>query len=333
MAIGAIVGGACQFLVQAPSAHRAGFRYRFILDFADPGVRHIVKLMLPAVVGLSATQINITVDNQLASRFGNGPVSWLNYAFRLMQLPIGIFGVAIATATLAAVSHHAAQNAMAKLRNTVTSSLRLAACLTFPSTVGLIVFRKEIVKLLYERGFFLASDTVETSRVLFLYALALFAYSAVKIVVPTFYALNDTKTPVRASMFTVAVKVAINFVLIVPLGYLGLALATAIASWLNFGILLRQLLLRTGGSWGWRDYYVFLRIALSSVLMGIVALLAYRLSEQIIPLSGRWALAASLGVAIAVGVGLTLVLLRILGVEEARDLTRILTKKFSAGRS
>jgi putative peptidoglycan lipid II flippase len=111
MAVGAIVGGASQFLVQVPSARRLGWRFHFVLDVSDPGLRRIAALMLPAVVGLSATQINITVDSQLASHYGNGPVSWLNYAFRLMQLPIGLFGVAIATATTALVSHHAADNA------------------------------------------------------------------------------------------------------------------------------------------------------------------------------------------------------------------------------
>src|SRR5437867_4386522 len=249
LAIGALIGGASQFFVQVPSAHGLGFRYQFIFDFADPALRHIGRLMLPAVIGLSATQINITVDNQLASRYGDGPVSWLNYAFRLMQLPIGVFGISVATATLATVSHHAAQNAMGKLRETVASSLRLAACLTFPASVGLIVFREEIVRLLYERGRFLPGDTYQTSRVLLLYGLALFAYSAVKILVPTFYALNDTRTPVRTSMITVAVKVALNFLRSVPLQFLGLALSTAVASWMNFFLLLRQLGRRTGWKW------------------------------------------------------------------------------------
>ena len=321
MAIGALAGGASQFLVQLPSAARIGFRYRPILNFKDPGVRQIAALMLPAVIGLSATQINIVVDSQLATRFGNGPVSYLNYAFRLMQLPIGLFGVAIATTTLAAVSIHAARNNMARLRETVAGSLRLAACLTFPATVGLILFRQEIIELLYQRGRFLASDTLQTSQVLFLYALALFAYSAVKILVPTFYALNDTRTPVRFSVITVAVKVAVNFLLIIPLGFLGLALATAVASWLNFLLLARSFIRKTQPGWQPADLLVYLRIAAASLLMGLIAYVAHAGSRMLLPVRGGAGLALHLGIAIAAAMAAILPLLRLFRVEEERELS------------
>jgi putative peptidoglycan lipid II flippase len=333
MAIGALVGGMSQFFVQVPSAYRMGFRYRPILDFSDPGLRHIGKLMLPAVIGLSATQINITVDNQIASLYGNGPVSWLNYAFRLMQLPIGIFGIAIATATLATVSQHAAQNAMDKLRQTVSSSLRLAACLTFPATVGLIVFRGEIVQLLYQRGSFLPSDTLETSRVLFYYALALFAYSAVKILVPIFYALNDTRTPVRTSVITVGAKIAINLLLIVPMGFLGLALSTAIASWLNFGLLVKGLQRRTQAELHWSDLGAYGRIALASLGMGLVAALAFRAGNSLLPGSGALTLAVKLALAIAAGLVSLIPLLHAFGVEEGSELAKLVRTRLGRKRA
>jgi putative peptidoglycan lipid II flippase len=320
MAIGALVGGAGQLLVQLPSAQRLGYRYRPILDLADPKLRAIGKLMLPALVGLSATQINITVDNQLASRYGDGPISWLNYAFRVMQLPIGLFGAAVATATLASVSHHAAANATEKLSATVASSLRLAACLTFPATVGLIIFREEIVALLYQRGAFLRSDTRETSSLLFFYSLALFAYSAVKILVPTFYALGDTRTPVRTSVASVAAKIAINFALILPLGFRGLALATAAAAWLNFGLLLRSLNRKTQSRWGRAELLVYARIAGVSAAMGVLSYAVFQAARAILPIHGTVTLAADLGVAIAVGMLVTLPLLRMAQVAEANEL-------------
>ena len=326
MAIGALVGGASQFLVQIPAAYRLGYRYHFTLDFGDPGLRHIAKLMLPAVIGLSATQINITVDSQLAGLYGNGPISWLGYAFRLMQLPIGLFGVAIATATLATVSRHAAHDNMEKLQLTVTSSLRLAACLTFPSTAGLILFREEIIRLLYQRGHFLAGDTQQTGRVLFLYATALFAYSAIKILVPTFYALDDTRTPVRTSMITVAIKVAINFLLILPLGFLGLPLATAIASWLNLILLLRSFRKRMGLKWSWRGLDPYLRIACASAVMGLVSWISFRLLAGL--WSGTtWSLAVTLLAAIFVGIGSFVPLLRAFRVEEINLLTAALRRR------
>jgi putative peptidoglycan lipid II flippase len=328
MAVGAIVGGASQFLVQVPPARRLGWRFHFVLDFSDPGLRRIASLMLPAVVGLSATQINITVDSQLASHYGNGPVSWLNYAFRLMQLPIGLFGVAIATATTALVSHHAAENATDKLRDTVHSSLRLAACLTFPATVGLILFREEIVRLLYQRGSFLPADTIQTSRAVMLYSLALFGYSAVKILVPAFYALGDTKTPVRTSVTSVALKVAINFLLIIPMKFLGLVLATSLASWVNFALLLRQLNRSTGGAMRWQSLAAYLRIACASVLMGGVAELIFVGARRVLPGAGTLHLAVHLGLAMMGAMVVLLPLLGLFRVEEARELSSLLKQKF-----
>jgi putative peptidoglycan lipid II flippase len=328
MAVGAIVGGASPFLVQVPPARRLGWRFHFVLDFSDPGLRRIASLMLPAVVGLSATQINITVDSQLASHYGNGPVSWLNYAFRLMQLPIGLFGVAIATATTALVSHHAAENATDKLRDTVHSSLRLAACLTFPATVGLILFREEIVRLLYQRGSFLPADTIQTSRAVMLYSLALFGYSAVKILVPAFYALGDTKTPVRTSVTSVALKVAINFLLIIPMKFLGLVLATSLASWVNFALLLRQLNRSTGGAMRWQSLAAYLRIACASVLMGGVAELIFVGARRVLPGAGTLHLAVHLGLAMMGAMVVLLPLLGLFRVEEARELSSLLKQKF-----
>jgi len=326
MAVGALAGGLSQFLVQVPSAYRAGFRYRLALDFGDPGLRQIGRLMLPAIVGLSATQINIAVDSQIASSYGNGPVSYLNYAFRLMQLPIGLFGVAIATTTLTTVSFYAARNDLERLRSTVAGSLRLAACLTFPATVGLILFRREIITLLYQGGTFLASDTEKTSQVLMLYALALFAYSAVKILVPTFYALNDTRTPVRLSVATVAVKVAINFLLIIPLGFLGLALATAAASWLNFGLLLHSFAKRVSFQMHPRNLAVYLRIAMASAVMGLLSLLVYEGVQALVPGGGTPGLALRLGSAIFAAMGMILPLLRWFRVEEEKELSGIVSR-------
>lgn len=323
MAIGALAGGASQFIVMAPSVHRTGFRFRFDLDLSDPWLRRIGRLMLPAVVGLSATQINITVDSQIASLYGNGPVSWLSYGFRLMQFPIGVFGIAIATVTMAAVSHHAARNELSKLQQTLAGSLRLTACLTFPAAVGLILFRQEIVRLLFEGGPFLPAHTIETSRVVLLYALGLFSYSAVKILVPAFYALNDTRTPVRTSMVTVAAKIALNFALIRPLGFLGLPLATTVASWVNYGLLLKKLRQATGESFETGGLGVYLRIAFASIVMGGCALLAFHASSTICPGAGWLAQAFRLGIGMAAAMATLIPILRLLKVEEGRSLLRL----------
>jgi putative peptidoglycan lipid II flippase len=326
MAIGALLGGASQFLIMIPSAHRFGFRYHMHLDFSDPGFRQIARLMLPAVVGLSAMQINTTVDSQIASRYGDGPVSWLYYGFRLIQLPMGLFGIAIATVTLASVSHHVARNQTDKLHRTVRSSLRLAACLTFPATIGLIVFREEIVRLIYERKLFLPFDTVKTSEVVLLYSLGLFSYSAVKILVPTFYALNDTRTPVQTSVISVAAKIAINFILIGRLGFLGLPLATTIASWLNFGMLLRRFCLRTEGSMGIKELNTYFRIALASVAMGIFSLAVFRCSYFICSGPGWFPQAFRLSLAIMAAFVALFALLRMFRIDEGKDIFHMAAK-------
>lgn len=325
MAIGALVGGISQFCIMMPSAHGRGFRFRFDLCFSDPDLRNMGRLMFPAIIGLSAAQINITVDYQIAALYGNGPVSWLNYGFRLMQLPIGVFGIAIATAAMATVAHHAAQNAMEKLHQTVRSSLRLAACLTFPATVGLILFRHETVRLLYERGLFLPSDTLMTSRVVLLYALGLFSYSAVKILVPAFYALNDTWTPVRMSAITVGAKIALNILLVMPLGFLGLALATTLASTLNCVLLLRHLGRHTGSAWNQGELVAYGRIAIASLSMGCLAFLAHYATGMILPGPGFWATAGRLGAAIGIGIATLFPLLRALKVGEANEIMRMLS--------
>ena len=324
MAVGALLGGASQFLVMVPSAYGFGFRYRFALDFADPDLRHIAKLMLPAVVGLSATQINITVDLQIASTFGNGPISWLNYAFRLVHLPVGVFGIAIATVTMATVSHFASQGAHSQLHETVDSSLKLAACLTFPAMVGLILFRFEIVQLLYQRGSFLSTDTLRTGQAVLCYALGLFSYAAVKILVPTLYALDDTRAPARLSVLTVAVKIGLNLLFIIPFGFLGLALATTLSSWLNCCLLARRLHKHRRVQWSIYELEPYIRIALASLVMGLLAWLVYHGSAWVLAGSGIFVLAARLSMAILFSLISLFPLLRFFRVEEGNELFRMI---------
>ena len=324
MAIGGLAGGASQFFAMLPSAFGSGFRFRFTLDFSDPGLRQMGRLMLPAIVGLSATQINIAVDSQLASFFGNGPMSWLNYGFRLMQFPIGIFGIAIATTTMATVSHLAAQKEITKLHLTIAAGLRLAACLTLPAMVGLIIFRHEMVRLLFEGRNFLAQDTEKTSQVVLCYAFGLFSYTAVKILVPAFYAFDDARTPVRISMITVAAKIALNFALIIPFGFLGLAMGTSLASWLNCALLINHLQLKTGVHWGRTDLSEYARIILASASMGVLALIIFHASGIFFPGHTNMTLGFRLGASIMAGVFSLFPLLRIFKINEGREIVRLL---------
>ncbi len=246
MAVGVLLGGLGQLLIQVPSLYAQGFRWRPAISFRDPGVLRIVTLMAPAAIGLAATQVNIFVNTFLASLLQQGSVSWLNYAYRLMQLPIGLFGVAIATVTLAEVSRHAARREMPELKRTISFSLRFGLFLTLPATMVLMALAHPIVALLYQHGRFNARDSWQTAQALWGYALGLSAFSAVRVLVPVYYSLGMTRIPVTISFVTIAVNIVLNVLLMHPLQHRGLALATSISSVLNFTLLFEMLRRKIG---------------------------------------------------------------------------------------
>ncbi|HSE39254.1 MAG TPA: murein biosynthesis integral membrane protein MurJ [Acidobacteriota bacterium] len=327
MAIGSLLGGVAQLAVQLPAVYRCGFHYEFRLDWNHPGLRRISRLMLPAAFGLAATQINILIDNQLASYLGNGPVSWLNYAFRLMQLPIGLFGVAIATVHLTSASHQVAANNIQGLKTNLADAIKLAAFLNIPATAGLMFLRYPIVQLLYERGRFTHEYTIYTGDALLCYSIGLFAYSLVKIVTPTFYALGDTKKPVQFSAFVILLKIAINLALIQKLGFIGLALGTSIASLLNTGLLLNALRKRIGGLGGHEILSTLLRIVLASLLMGAAALYIHDWLAMRIGMDSLQQKSAVLAVTMIAALALLMLLSYLFKVNEAKTILGIITRK------
>ena len=237
IAAGTLIGGVGQLLLQWPALRREGFRYRPVFDVRDPWLRDIGRLMIPGVAGLAAVQINLLVNSWLAAGLGTGAVSWLDYAFRLMYMPIGLFGISIATASLPTISAHAADRNDPGVRRAVSSGLRMMLMLNVPATVGLIVLATPIVRLIFERGRFTAADTAATAAALMCYAPGLIGYSAVKLVSPAFYALGNSRIPAIASAASVAFNIVINLVLVRSLGHRGLALGTAAAALLNAGVL------------------------------------------------------------------------------------------------
>ena len=220
--------------MQLPTLRKVGFRFRFSCNPTDPGLRRILLLMLPATIGLSATQINIFVNTNFAASCVEGSVSWLNYAFRLVQLPIGVFGVALSIAIMPVLAKQAAEKDMASLKQTFTSSLVLVFTLAVPATAGLMLLSVPIIRLIFEHGAFTAADTLQTADALTFYAVGLFAYSAIKVMVPVFYAIGNTKYPVIGSFFGVAVNILTITLVIDSLQHRGIALSTSCAMILNF---------------------------------------------------------------------------------------------------
>jgi putative peptidoglycan lipid II flippase len=279
MAYGTLVGGFLQFAVQWPSLIRAGFTYRPMLSIRDPGVRQIIRLIGPAIIGTAAVQINVFINTNFASAIAdpatgavvNGPVSWLNYAFRFMQFPIGVFGVAIATAALPPLSRSSARNDYDEFRRTLTHALALVFMLCIPSAVGLAVLGRPIIALIFEHGRFTGLDTVQTGDALAAYSVGLAGYAAVKILSPAFYALGDTRTPMLISIGSIAVNYAMNSVLVGPFGHVGLAFSTSAVALVNFLLLALFMRRRLGRLEGRRLAEAVIKISLAAVPMAAVA--------------------------------------------------------------
>jgi len=236
--LGTLLGGLLQLGVQLPQVWRDGYRFRPRLAgiWKDPNIRRIARLMAPATVGLAAVQVNIFINTQFASGEPSAN-AWLNYAFRLMYLPIGIFGVAIATVTATSLARNAASRDIGKLKQGLSQGLRHVAFLTVPSTIGLIVIARPIIALIYERGRFHAADTAATAVALVGYSVGLYAYSGVKVAAPAFYALDKPRVPLIASACAVATNLLLNAVAHRYLGYVGLAIGTSLGAMVNLSIL------------------------------------------------------------------------------------------------
>jgi putative peptidoglycan lipid II flippase len=269
IAIGVVAGGAAQFAMQLPGLRLRGMLFGFRFAPGHSGVRRIGALMVPSLLGLSVTQINITVSTILASFFAGGP-TYLFYGMRLIQFPLGIFGVALATAILPTLSAQAARGALDELRTTLGFGLRMILFIILPAMLGLILLRQPIVHLFFEHGTFTAHDTAETASAVLCYSVGLWAFGGVRIIVSAFYSLQDTRTPAISAAIAVAANLLFSLLLMSSLGAAGLALATALAAMVNGGILVAVLHRRLGGvEWGSVGRSL-LRVLIASVPLVVV---------------------------------------------------------------
>jgi len=309
MAIGVVLGGALQLSWQLPSLRKSGFRYRPCIDFSDPGLRRVFRLMVPAILGAAAVQVNVMVNTNFASqitdpvRGPDGPVSWLGYAFRFMQLPLGVFGVAIAAATLPAISRSAASGKIAEFRHTLSRSLGMVFLLTVPSSVGLAVLGRTIIAAIYQGGRFEVYDTQQTALALSYYSIGLVGYAAIKVLTPAFYSLDDSRTPMIVSLCSIGINLVTVMLLLkyTNLGHAGLALSTSMVALFGFVVLFWILRNRIGGIYGRGLVSSSVKIVLVSAVMGVAV---YLLNHGIEALFGASQLSriAQLAVSIPAGV-------------------------------
>ena len=327
VAIGAIVGGIGQLALQLPSLYREGYRYRPEFNPADPGLHDILGLIGFGTIAGAAVQINLLVNMVLATGEGAGAVSWLSYAFRVMYLPIGIFGVSIATATLPAVSRHAAQDSTEGIRSTISGSLRMMLVLNVPALVGLIVLAEPIVALIFERGSFLPSDTASTTAALVFYAPGLVGYSAVRIAVPCFYAMRNSLTPTLVSVGAVVLNIVLNLVLVRVMGFRGLALGTSIVALGNALVLLALLHRRLGGLDVRSILETGAKTTLAATLMGGAVLASHAWIIDVLPGADLVRRLVQVFGSIAVGLVVLAVGAKMLRIAEWNDIWRILSRR------
>jgi putative peptidoglycan lipid II flippase len=335
MAIGTLIGGMLQWLIQVPSLRAVGYRWRPIVSFRDAGVRQVMRMMTPAIIGSAALQVNFVVSIVFATGVAEGAVVWLGNAQRLVFLPIGIFGVAISTATLPVTARAAAMENLDEFRRTLASSLRLTLLLTIPSAVGLIILSRPIIALIYQYGRFTASDTDQTAIALAYYAIGLTAFSTVRVLAPSFFALRDTRIPMIASLLSIVINYAVAKFTVdyLNIGHRGLALSNSAVSIVNFAILFFFMRRKLDGIEGRRLLSAFAKVMLASAAMGAVCWLVSDRIENYLGLGGLFARLINVGASIAVGVIVFYLGARLLKVGELTQLTGSIERKIRFRRS
>lgn len=269
LAFAVLIAGFIELGIHIPVLRNKGMHYRSLFIWKHPAVKKILWLMAPMVLGFGITQVNIVVDRFLALWLGTGKVSTLYFGNRIMQLPLGIFGVAMAVASLSVMSKQAVRKDLTALKDTLNYSLRIVFFISLPACAGLIVLRNPIVRILFERKAFTSLDTSSCSMVVLCYSLGLFAYLGLKIVTQCFYALQDTRTPVKIGVVMVGLNLVLNLILMIPLKEAGLALATSICAVVNMSLLLILLSKKLKGFYFRNLSYSFIRSGLSALIMGI----------------------------------------------------------------
>jgi len=269
LAVGVMAGGVLQLAMQFPFLIRVGARLRPNFHFDHPGIKRIGVLMLPAVFGAAVYQASIFINTILASLLPEGSVSYLYYADRVVQLPLGVFAIAVGTASLPSFSEQMAGGNYEGLKDTISFSLRLILFVTIPAMIALIVLRVPIISVLFQRGKFDVSSTLFTAQALFYYAVGLWAFSCIRVIVSAFYALQDTRTPVKIAVAALLVNVIMSVVLMFPMKHAGLALATSIASAVNV-VILAVILKRKVGRFLKKSFWISVfKTTLASGVMGL----------------------------------------------------------------
>jgi len=279
LALGTVVGSLLHLLIQSIVLIRQEKIYLRIVDFSHPGVKRIFLLLLPLFIGLSVGQINLLVDRVMASGLVEGSISALNFAVRVMELPLAIFGVAVGVAIFPILAQQVVRNELGMLRETFSWGLRMVWFVTIPATLGLIVLREPLIRLLFERGAFDQIATQMTATALLFYSLSIFSNAALVVITRTYFSLQDTITPAKIGVVAVLVNIVLNLILLRYFAHGGLALATSIAAAVNLLLLMVYLRKKLGQLDGKRILFSAFKISFASLVMGVTCQLVLNLSN------------------------------------------------------
>ncbi|MCK4739615.1 MAG: murein biosynthesis integral membrane protein MurJ [Deltaproteobacteria bacterium] len=325
IAWGVLIGGFLQFVIQLPFLKKYGMLPRPLFILGDPAIKKVFILMAPAALGIGVYQLNNIIVLRFASELIEGSVSYLYYASRLIELPLGIFAVSVATAVLPSLSEFAVKKDYESFKESLSFSLKLTNLVTIPATIGLCILGVHIVELLFARGAFGATEVSGTVFALYFYALGIVPIATSRILVSVFFAMKDSKTPFYVALITVVFNIAACLFLMKPLGHGGLALATTLSALLNMICLFGVLKVKFGSF----KVGSVLKDALKSIIAAtFMALIVYSLSFLF-----NWNALGTLGkiivlgVEILIGVGVYFGVCRVLKVEEVTFLLALVVKK------
>ncbi len=329
IAAGVVVGGFCQLVVQWPSLRGVGFHFKPDFRWNDPGVKRVLTLMGPAVISGAAVQVGVALNTMFATFLAEGSVTYLQWAFRLIQLPIGVFGVAIATVTLPAVSRAATEGISDDFRRILSRGLRLVMVLTIPSAIGLAILAEPIIAVIFQRGRFDTSATLGTALALRYYAVGLVFYSALKIIQPTFYAIDKKWVPMGVSLGVIALTAGLNclWIFVLDKGHEFLALSITISSMVNFTVLYVLMRHFAGHLYSGKLGFTLLKLAVASFGLAAVAILGRSTVLADWETQGFILNAGGLFLTIAVAAAVYFITTKILNVEEAGDFLAMIQRR------
>ncbi|MEI7903817.1 MAG: murein biosynthesis integral membrane protein MurJ [Candidatus Firestonebacteria bacterium] len=324
---GVLASGLAQVLLQLPVSYKHGFRFKMLFEFRHEGVLRMAGIMAPAIFSNSVGQINIVVVNTaIASLLGTAAVSYLYYGFRMMQLPLGIFGVAVATASFPLIAAHFSKNEIGELKATLSTAVKINLFMALPAMTGLVALSYPINALLFQHGQFTASDAGNAAVAASYYALGLPFAALTKIMVPTFFAMKDSKTPVKAGIIAVLANVVFSLLLMKPMGFAGLALASTLSSLVNLVIVYAAFRKKTGALDERGIFISFCRVLAASVIMGAAC---YFLAGYFKPVE-VWGRALQVAVCVFSGIIIFILTAHLAGSKETETLLLELKKKFGA---